>query len=277
LIRVDRENDELTHGLRNPEHIGQTRGKGASVPWKEGFSQHEDPYSYKSRKRKKDREADRISKVERELADMKRMMHQLSQGGGSRLQKDLALDLNSQRRSSMASTEVLADGHDAWIIDDAPGSRYPMDDVREMTNCELHQPMKNMTFKMASGDALPCLPKALHHGNPIPVGYARVSMFDIVSGFEDLELDFATPEGDQRLGDVKCQIVLWQKKYIKFPGSAPRPPTPRNPSPPSPGERRPPTPAPSLPRAPRQPTPPPSPPRVLSQPTPPPSPPRAPR
>jgi hypothetical protein len=39
----------------------------------------------------------------------------------------------------MASTEVPADEHDARMIDDAPGPRYPMDDVREMKNCELHQ------------------------------------------------------------------------------------------------------------------------------------------
>jgi hypothetical protein len=38
----------------------------------------------------------------------------------------------------VASTEVPADEHDARIIDDAPGPRYPVDDVREMTNCELH-------------------------------------------------------------------------------------------------------------------------------------------
>jgi hypothetical protein len=124
----------------------------------------------------------------------------------------------------MASTEVLADEHDARIIndapgprypvDDAPGPRYPMDDVREMTNCELHQPMKNMTFKVASGDTLPCLPEALHHGNSIRASYARVLVLDIVPGFKDLELDFATPEGDVRIGDVKRQIVLWQKKYI---------------------------------------------------------------
>jgi hypothetical protein len=128
----------------------------------------------------------------------------------------------------VASTEVPADEHEA------PGCRYPVDDVREMTNCELHLAMKNMAFKVASGDALPCLPEALHHGNPIPAGCAHVLVLDIVSGFEDLDLDFATPEGDRRLGDVKRQIVLWQKKYIKFLGSAPRPPTPRNPSPPFP-------------------------------------------
>jgi hypothetical protein len=77
LIRVDRENDEPTHALENHEQTRQTRGKGSGVLWKEGFSLHEDPYGYKSRKRKKDREADRISNIECELADMKRMMHEL--------------------------------------------------------------------------------------------------------------------------------------------------------------------------------------------------------
>jgi hypothetical protein len=144
----------------------------------------------------------------------------------------------------MASREVPADEHDARTIDDAPGPRYPVDDVREMKNCELHQPMKNMPFKVAIGNSLPCLPEALHHGNPIPTGHARVSVDDIVLGFEDLEIDFPTPEGDVRLEYVKRYIILWQKKYIKFSGSAPRPLTPRNPSPPSSGECRPPTPSP---------------------------------
>jgi hypothetical protein len=144
----------------------------------------------------------------------------------------------------VASTEVPTDEYDARMIDDAPGPRYPVDDVSEMTNCELQQPMKNMTFKVASGNALHCLPEALHHGILIWAGYARVSVVDIVPGFEDLDLDFATPEGDVRLGDVKRQIILWQKKYIMFPGSTARPPTPRNPSPSSPGERRQPTPPP---------------------------------
>jgi hypothetical protein len=142
------------------------------------------------------------------------------------------------------NSSTPADEHDAQMIDDAPGPRYPVDDVREMTNCELHQPMKNMSFKVVIGNALPCLPEALHHGNPIPAGYARVSVDDIVLGFEDLEIDFPTPEGDVRLEDVKLYIILWQKKYIKFPGSAPRPPIPRNPSPPSPGDCRLPTPSP---------------------------------
>jgi hypothetical protein len=57
------------------------------------------------------------------------MMHQLSQGGGSRPQEDPALDLNSQQRSSVASTEVPADEQDERMIDDAPGPRNPVDDA----------------------------------------------------------------------------------------------------------------------------------------------------
>jgi hypothetical protein len=129
--------------------------------------------------------------------------------------------------------------------------------------------MKKMSFKVVIGTTLPCLPEALHHGNLIPSGYAHVLVDDIVPGFEDVEIDFATPEGDVRFGNVKHYIILWQKKYIKFPGLAPRPPTLRNPSSPSPGERRPPTPPPSPPQAPHQPTLPPSAPPTC-QPMPPP-------
>ena len=42
----DRENDELTKALENPEKPGRTRGFGPSVPWKIGFL--EDHESYRS-------------------------------------------------------------------------------------------------------------------------------------------------------------------------------------------------------------------------------------
>src|SRR5215216_5551201 len=65
---------------------------------------------------------------------------------------------------------------------------YPVDDVREMAQCELHQPMNNLSFKVAIDTALPCLPGALHHSLPIPPGYARVTVDDIVKYFADLEI-----------------------------------------------------------------------------------------
>jgi hypothetical protein len=111
----------------------------------------------------------------------------------------------------VASTEVPANDH-AQTIDDALGPRYPMDDVREMKNCELHHPMKNMSFKVAIGTTLPCLLGALNHGNPIPAGYAHVSVDDIVPRYEDLEIAIPTPEGDAKLGDVKCYISFYGQR-----------------------------------------------------------------
>ena len=229
LFRPDRERDELWRALGNDEKGGQTGGKGG-VPWKNAFPEYVD--SYKSRKRAKDREADRIGKLEQELAGVKKIVAKALSQRSSQSREDPPLEY-SQRRSSQASTEVHVDDH--ALLDDAPAPHYPVDDVRGMTQCELHQPMSNMSFKVATASALPCLPGSLHHSRPIPPGYARVTVDELLEGYEDLEIDIATDEGHKKLGDVKHQIVLWQKKYIKFPGSAPRPPTPRNPSrPPSP-------------------------------------------
>ncbi|KAK1686628.1 hypothetical protein QYE76_047476 [Lolium multiflorum] len=47
-IKLNRENDALTKALGDPEHVGRVRGMGA-IPWKVGFSQENDPYSYRSR------------------------------------------------------------------------------------------------------------------------------------------------------------------------------------------------------------------------------------
>ena len=125
--------------------------------------------------RKKDREADRISRVEQDLADLKNLMQEIKQRPPSSTHPqadDPALDL-SQRRSSVDSTEVRAD--DQALLDYAPAPRYPMDDVIEMAQCELHQPMNNLSFKVAINTALPCLRGALLHSLPIPPGYARVT------------------------------------------------------------------------------------------------------
>ena len=49
----DRENDELTEALGNPEHPGRTRGTPGSLSWKAGFP---DAGGYKRRERKKKKE-----------------------------------------------------------------------------------------------------------------------------------------------------------------------------------------------------------------------------
>ena len=47
----DRENDDLTMALRNPEHPRRTRGTPGSLPWKAGFP---DAGGYKSQERRKE-------------------------------------------------------------------------------------------------------------------------------------------------------------------------------------------------------------------------------
>ena len=49
----DRENDELTEALGNPEHPGRTRGTPGSLSWKAGFP---DASGYKRRERTKKKE-----------------------------------------------------------------------------------------------------------------------------------------------------------------------------------------------------------------------------
>jgi hypothetical protein len=42
--------------------------------------------------------------------------------------------------------------------DEAPMDRYPVDDIRDKTNCAMHQSMKNISMKVAVAYALPCGP-----------------------------------------------------------------------------------------------------------------------
>ena len=129
----------------------------------------------------------------------------------------------------MASTGVRAD--DA-LMDDAPMARYPVDDITERKNCELHQSMKNISMKVAVGFALPSEPGACFHGCQIPAGYARVGVDEVLKGYETLELDIPAGEGETTLGEVTHAIILWKKEYIVFPESTPRPPTPPSSNPP---------------------------------------------
>jgi hypothetical protein len=128
----------------------------------------------------------------------------------------------SQQRSSVASTDLR--------VGEAPMDRYPMDDISGKKNCEMHQSMKNISMKVAVGYALPSGPGQLWHSREIRAGYARVGVDAIVPGYESLELDVAGPEEETTLREVLGGVILWDKKHIVFPGSAPRrPPSPSSP------------------------------------------------
>jgi DNA-binding transcriptional MerR regulator len=66
-VKVDREIDELTMALKNPEHLGHCRGFGV-VLWKFGF--RGDIATYRSRRRKREREEEeRRQELEKRLKE----------------------------------------------------------------------------------------------------------------------------------------------------------------------------------------------------------------
>src|SRR4051812_50214761 len=117
----DRENDELTEVLGNPEHPGRTRGTSGSVPWKYGFL---DAGGYRSRERKR----------KKELSLMKQLNARVKA-----LEEKYRVDEAtqeatppSQRRSSVASTELELVVAQPELTD--PTS-YPVDAITEIQDC----------------------------------------------------------------------------------------------------------------------------------------------
>src|SRR3954471_15589215 len=88
-------------------------------------------------------------------------------------------------------------------VDDALLAHYPVDDIQETTSCELHYRMNNISIKVADGYALPNPLEAIYHGNPVPTGYAHVGVDEVMSGYEQLNIDFPGGEGDLTLGEAK--------------------------------------------------------------------------
>ena len=129
-----------------------------------------------------------------------------------------------------------------------PAAHYPVDDITEKTDCELHMSMKNISFKVAVGYALPNQPGESYHLGGIPPGYARVGVDDIVPLYADLNLDIPGGDDERTLGEAKRHIILWKKEDIMFPNLPPRPPTPPSSSPPPQDPPSPPQDPPSPPR-----------------------------
>ena len=74
MFTPNRENDELTRALGNPEHPRRTRGKGV-IPWYEGFSDWNADYRSRARRKKLDeeqrkQEAERLQGLESAHADL---------------------------------------------------------------------------------------------------------------------------------------------------------------------------------------------------------------
>ena len=108
-------------------------------------------------------------------------------------------------------------------VDELSAAHYPVDDITEKTNCELHAPMRNISYPMAKGYALPHQPGATFYFGEVPAGFARVGVTTVMAPFHSIDLDIPGAEGEKTLGEVELGIVLWKKQYINFPDSAPIP------------------------------------------------------
>ena len=97
-------------------------------------------------------------------------------------------------------------------VGSAPGDAlldsYPVDDIMENTNCELHFKMKNISMKVADGVAYTNSPDATFHCNPIPAGYARVVVDEVVDQYSGLELDIPGQHEEHTLGEAIHRIIL---------------------------------------------------------------------
>ena len=211
----DREKDELTMALGNPEHPGRTRGTPGSIPWKVGFS---DAGRYKTHRRRKKLEQgelqalhERVMGLEEREADRSKRPAEASPEATP----------PSQRRSSVASTELLQPEHALT----APAI-YPVDAITDAENCHLMAQWSNLKVKADVGSVYPTKPGATFHCRPIPEGYARVMVDEITEGFEDLQLDHPTGEGETRLGSALKTPCLWRKELINLPNWTPPPPPP---------------------------------------------------
>ena len=128
----DRENDELTLALGNPEHVGRVRTL-PGLTMKDAWPECAD--SYRSRSRMKKKCADRLSTLELRV-------HQLEQNSTSRQRapdqqlfiEDPQTDAApSQPKSSVGSSHL-----------EGCGASYPVDYVTEKTECELHVAMPHL-------------------------------------------------------------------------------------------------------------------------------------
>ena len=176
--------------------FGQCRGRGAGVNWNQGFPA--DVAIYRSRSRSKKRGLDRLTELELQVKQQQEQLDSLTQQRESQLVlQDPAVDAcPSQRKCSVGSTQLEDPAAEP------SAAHYPVDDITEKTNCELHMPVKNTSCPVADGYTLPNQPGATFHSGQIPAGYARVGVTKVKPRFQVMDLDIPGGDDEKTLGEV---------------------------------------------------------------------------
>jgi len=101
-----------------------------------------------------------------------------------------------------------------------------MDDLTEPVNsCELHIAEGTGTKKVAVGvvNAIDWTRTPRIHGQPVPEGYARVSVDRVERGCASVPLDIEGGDGERTLGEAKKTFICWHKHLLApFFGHVPR-------------------------------------------------------
>lgn len=211
-FQPNRENDELTYALGNPEHTGRTRGIGV-VPWKRGFAA--DLETYRSRCRSKAAVAqqfrmlnDRINTLE---ARVNQQQHPAIEAAAN---LEISPGSCSHRRSSVASTE-LPQGDVNELV--AENQRHPVDDITVRTKCELLYLVGKKLKYVADGYAEVPEEGGMLHCRPIPEGYAKVFVDRVTEErWEDLDLPIELSPEESELRFAVHTWIAWPKHQIRL-------------------------------------------------------------
>jgi hypothetical protein len=89
-----------------------------------------------------------------------------------------------------------------------------VDDITQQTPCALQSKHKGIIFTVGHGTVAPTQPGDVYHGQPIPVGYAKVGVEELCQDFETLELDIPGGDGETTLAQAIHGWILWEKRNI---------------------------------------------------------------
>ena len=95
-FQSDREKDELTYALGNPEHPGRTRGK-CVVPWK--YESRDYIESYRSRQRRKNDEREHLRRLEEQLLSHDQRL-------AEKVQRQVAIAMSQQQQAQPVPPET---------------------------------------------------------------------------------------------------------------------------------------------------------------------------
>jgi hypothetical protein len=141
-VKVDREIDELTMALKNPEHPGLCRGFGV-VPRKFGF--RGDIATYQSHRRRRGcEEEERRQELEKRLKEHEEMLTADIERRVATAVNEMApaqglplVQVPSAHFSSCASAAVPEEQRAIEGVQ-VDSQWYPVDDISQRTRCELH-------------------------------------------------------------------------------------------------------------------------------------------